>query len=180
MNLSSSQLRLTGHGLVLREWTDEDLPTMVLLFNDPDVAYRTPMVSPFDQTAARDYVQKARQDRARDQRIHLAITTDGGQAKGEVLLNRSRCSISYIVGAAHRGQRLAVRALKVMTDYVHQVAAIPHALLEIEPDNHPSAAVARAAGFYLTNALPQTVEDKDRCYTLLTWAHRADGRCQQL
>jgi Acetyltransferase (GNAT) domain len=93
MNLSSSQLRLTGHGLVLREWTDEDLPTMVLLFNDPDVAYRTPMVSPFDQTAARDYLQKACQDRARDQRIHLAITTDGGQAKGEVLLNRSQCSI---------------------------------------------------------------------------------------
>jgi RimJ/RimL family protein N-acetyltransferase len=173
MNASSSQLRLTGRGLVLREWTEGDLPTMVALFNNPDVAYRTPMVSPFDETAARDYLRKARQAHARDQRIHFAITTDGGQAKGEVLLNRSQCSIGYIVGAAHRGQRLAVRALQVLTDYVHQVKAIPQVLLEIEPDNHPSAAVARAAGFYLTSTPPQTVEDKGRSYTLLTWAHRA-------
>jgi len=171
MNASSSQLRLSGHGLVLREWAEKDLPAMVVLFNDPDVAYRTPMVSPFDQTAARDYLQLARQARARDQRIHLAITTDGGRPKGEVLLNRSRCSIGYIVGAAHRGQRLAVRALQVLTDYVHQVEDMPQVLLEIEPDNHPSAAVARAAGFCPTNKPPQTVEDKGRSYTLLTWAH---------
>lgn len=44
-------------------------------------------------------------------------------------------------------------------------------LLEIEPDNHPSAAVARAAGFDLTDALPEVVEDKGRSYALLTWAH---------
>jgi RimJ/RimL family protein N-acetyltransferase len=39
-----------------------------------------------------------------------------------------------------------------VTDYAHQALAIPRVLLEIEPDNDPSAAVAR---------------------TLLTWAHHA-------
>lgn len=173
MSASSSELRLTGHGLVLREWREDDLQTMVALFNDPDVAYRTPMVSPFDQTAARNYLQKARQVPARDQGIRLAITTDGAEAKGEVLLNRSRCSIGYIVGAAHRGQRLAVRALQVVTDYAHQVEGMRQVLLEIEPDNRPSTSVARAAGFSLTDAPPQAVEDKGRSYTLLTWAHHA-------
>jgi len=52
--------QLTGHGLILREWSDEDLPALRDLFDDPDVAYRTPLVSPFDLTAARDYLADAR------------------------------------------------------------------------------------------------------------------------
>src|SRR4051794_34426197 len=82
VNAFLSEIRLTGHGLVLREWTEQDLATMVELFDDPDVAYRTPIVSPFDLAAARDVLQKARRARAEEQRIHLAITTDGRRAKG--------------------------------------------------------------------------------------------------
>ena len=77
----SSALRLTGHGLVLREWRDADLATMMELFDDPCIAHRTPIASPFDLAAARDYLHKARQARVQDQRIHVAITTDGRQAK---------------------------------------------------------------------------------------------------
>jgi RimJ/RimL family protein N-acetyltransferase len=165
--------RLSGYGLVLREWTEEDLATMVKLFDDPDVAHRTPLVSPFGPAAARDFLDVARRAHAEDQRIHLAITTDGGEAKGDVLLNRSLGSIGYVVGAAHRGQRLAVRALRLMTDYAHQDMAMSRVLLEIEPDNHASAAVARTAGFHLTDTTPELVEDKGRSYTLLTWAHHA-------
>jgi RimJ/RimL family protein N-acetyltransferase len=156
---------------VLREWADEDLAALVEVFDDPDVAYRTPLVSPFDLAAARDYLSKARQAHAEGRRIQLAITTDGRQVKGEVRLNRSRGTISYAVGAVHRGQRLAVRAVQMMTEYAHQVAALPQVLLEIEPDNHPSVAVARAAGFHLTDTAPDVVEDKGRNLTLLTWAH---------
>jgi RimJ/RimL family protein N-acetyltransferase len=168
---------LTGRGLVLREWADADLTTMTELFDDPDVAYRTPLASPFDLAAARTYLDKARSTG----RVHLAITVDGHQALGEVLLNPASSSIGYVVGVAHRGQRLAARAVQVMTDYAHQVAALPHVLLEIEADNHASIAVARAAGFHLTDVPAQTVEDKGRTYTLLTWAHDApsiDDRAQ--
>ncbi|MEU0213096.1 GNAT family N-acetyltransferase [Streptomyces canus] len=75
----------------------------------------------------------------------LAITTNGQQALGEVLLNQATGSIGYIVGAAHRGQRLAVRALRAVTEYAHVNATLPRIILEIEPDNHPSIAVARSA-----------------------------------
>ncbi|MCW2916346.1 MAG: Acetyltransferase including N-acetylase of ribosomal protein-like protein [Actinomycetia bacterium] len=173
-----AELRLTGHGLTLREWTDDDLTAMVELFDNPDVAYRTPLVSPFDLAAARDYLQKARRTRAEDLRLHLAITTDGQQPQGEVLLARSNSgvgagSIGYSVGAAHRGRRLATRAVRVMTEYAHQVAAMPRVLLEIEGDNDASTAVARAAGFHLTDAPPIRAEDKGCSFTLLTWAHGA-------
>ncbi|MER6976764.1 GNAT family N-acetyltransferase [Streptomyces carpinensis] len=169
--MDTHPLRLTAHGLLLREWTSEDLAVMQELFDDPDVAYRTPLETPFDQAAALRYLDSARQARRGNERIHLAITTDGRRALGEVLLNRATGSVGYIVGAAHRGQGLAVRALRAMTEYAHTTVALPRVILEIEPGNDPSIAVARSAGFHPSNSAPETVADKGRTYELLTWEH---------
>ncbi|MEU8950863.1 GNAT family N-acetyltransferase [Streptomyces sp. NPDC048489] len=115
--MDMSPLRITAHGLLLRDWTSRDLAVLQELFDDPDIAYRTPLESPFDQAAAQRYLHSAHQARRGHERIHLAITTDGQQAMGEVLLNLNTGSIGYIVGAAHRGQGLAARALRTMTEY---------------------------------------------------------------
>ncbi|MEU8837296.1 GNAT family N-acetyltransferase, partial [Streptomyces sp900116325] len=164
-------LRLVADGLVLREWTSNDLAVMQGLFDDPDVAYRTPLKSPFDQAAAVHYLHSAQRAQRNSDRIHLAITTDGRMALGEILLNRATGSIGYMVGASHRGQGLAARALRMMTDFAHTAAALPRVLLEIEPDNHPSIAVARSAGFRQSNSPHETVTDKGRTYDLLAWEH---------
>lgn len=163
-------LTLTGDGLVLREWTDEDLTTLVELFDDPDIASRTPLASPFDLVAARDYLDRGRRARAERQRVQLAITTDGLRAKGEIQLNLSRGTISYAVGSAYRGQRLATRALGLMIDHAYKTLGFSRLLLEIEADNRASIAVARAAGFMLTDAAPDVVRGERRSYTLYTWA----------
>jgi RimJ/RimL family protein N-acetyltransferase len=167
-------LRLSGHGLVLRTWRTDDLPTMMELFDDPDIAYRTPLASPFDLNAATAYMDRAHHLYAEGVRIQLAITEEGDDAPlGEVLFNRAGRTIGYGVGPAHRGRRLAVRAVQVMTDYAHRVLGLPHVFLEIEPDNGPSGGVARAAGYRLTDSSPVSVVDKGRPYTLLTWVHDA-------
>jgi RimJ/RimL family protein N-acetyltransferase len=49
-----SPVRFAGDRLVLREWTDDDLPTMLELFDEPAVARFTPLASPFDLGAATD------------------------------------------------------------------------------------------------------------------------------
>jgi RimJ/RimL family protein N-acetyltransferase len=170
--MDTSPFWITAHGLRLREWTSGDLAVMRELFDDPDVAYRTPLESPFDQAAAQRYLDSAHQARKNNQRLHLAITVDGYQALGEVMLNQTTGGISYVVGAAHRGQRLATRAVQVITGYAHTTLALPRVILEIEPDNHPSIAVARSAGFRPCPPTPETVTDKGRTYQLLTWEHR--------
>jgi RimJ/RimL family protein N-acetyltransferase len=169
-------LRLTGEGLVLREWTDDDLPAMAKLFDDPAIAYRTPLASPFDDAAARAYLATARQARADGLRVQLAITTDGGPPLGEILLIRKAsddpaASLGYSVGAAHRGHRLAARALIVMTDYAHHTAGLPRVTLNIEAANAASVAVAVAAGYHLTNEPPLDAVNKGRSLALQTWAH---------
>ena len=171
MTLPSSAVRLTGHDLVLREWEETDLPVMAELFDDPGVAYRTPLASPFGLDEARAYLEMVRRTRAAGDRLHLAITTDGHKPLGEVLVSLSRSSMGYAIGAAHRGQRLAPRATRLLMDYAHEVLEIPRLVLEIEPDNAPSVSVARALGFRLTDDEPAQVEEKGRVLILRTWAH---------
>ncbi|MBT2206964.1 MULTISPECIES: GNAT family N-acetyltransferase [Actinomadura] len=168
---SPNSVSLSGDGLVLREWRDDDLDTLVELFDDSEVARWTPLASPFDRAAAARYLARVRDNQARGERLHLAITTDGGEPKGEVMLNRVTGTIGYAIGAAHRGRGLAVRALRLLTDHAHEADGLPRVYLEIEQSNAASAAVARAAGYTLTDALPVMVEDKGRQHNLLTWVH---------
>lgn len=171
-----ADVRLAGHGLVLREWADGDLAAMVGLFDDPDVAYWTPLVSPFDLGAARVYLKRARERRAAGLRVQLAITADGVEPLGEVMLMLSGAGldvaeIGYIVGVAHRGRGLAGRAVRVMTDFARGTVGVARLLLEIEAGNAASAAVARAAGYRLTDAPPILAEEKGRPLALQTWEH---------
>ncbi len=140
---------------------------MVELFDEPAIAYRTPLPSPFTRTDA-----QRRLDRARDRDVLLlAVTVDGERPLGEVMIT-SEAYLAYIVGQQHRGQGLASRALLAVADYALRVLATPVLWLEIEPDNRASAAVARRAGFQLSGRPEETVEDKGRTYTLQPWARR--------
>ncbi|MGW3656925.1 GNAT family N-acetyltransferase [Streptomyces sp. NPDC005151] len=129
MPLPVPPVRLTSHDLVLREWEETDLSAMVELFDEPEIADRTPLCSPFDLDAAREYLEMIHRTRAEGQRLHLAITTDGHKPLGEVLLNLSRGTMGYAVGTTHRGQRLALRAAQLLTGYAHQVLELPRVLL---------------------------------------------------
>ncbi|WP_204985349.1 GNAT family N-acetyltransferase [Micromonospora globbae] len=144
---------------------------MVSLFDDPEVAYRTPVMTPFDRRAAENYLDRVRQAKAARTRLHLAITVDGGLARGEVILNNATAMIAYMVGAAYRGQGLATRAVRLMTRYAYDVVDLPGVFLEIEADNVGSVSVARATGFRPLDEEPEVVEDKGRRYTLRLWAH---------
>ncbi|MEV8543378.1 GNAT family N-acetyltransferase [Streptomyces sp. NPDC051572] len=132
-----AQLRLTGEDLVLREWTENDLPAMTDLFDDPEIAHWTPL--------------------------------------GEVLVTRQNAngltaSLGYSVGAAYGGRRLGARALTVMTEYAHHALDLPRSTLSIATDNAASAAVARAAGYHLTDEPPTTTVRRGWSLTLRTWA----------
>jgi RimJ/RimL family protein N-acetyltransferase len=163
-------VRLVGDGLVLREWERGDLAAMVELFDDPEVAYWTPLVTPFDLDAAQAYLDRAQSDNGR---VHLAITTDGERPLGEVMLSQEAAIIGYLVGASFRGRGLAARAVKLMTDYAHRVAGLPRVILEIEPANDASNGVARRAGYQLTDLPLNVVTDKGREVSLRTWEHLA-------
>jgi RimJ/RimL family protein N-acetyltransferase len=165
------RIELSGEGLVLRDWTEADLAAMPELFDHPDIAHWTPIVSPFDDSAARIRLDRARQLRAEGSAILLAITVDGGAALGEVMLRRAPegTEIGYAVGPAHRGQGLAARAVRVIAAYAFEQLGAEQVILELEADNAASVAVAAKAGFTLLDVPPITGTEKGRPYTLQTW-----------
>jgi RimJ/RimL family protein N-acetyltransferase len=173
IRLFPSRIYLAGLGLILREWRDDDLPVMAELFDDPDVDRWTPLRAPFDLDAAQAYLAGARELRAADRRIQLAITTDAHAPLGEILLSRAEqhwaVELAYAVGPHHRRQQLASRAVQVITDYAFDTLAMREVLLRIPTDNAASSAVARRAGFRLNDRGPITREGVR--YKLLTWRY---------
>jgi RimJ/RimL family protein N-acetyltransferase len=165
------RIELTGEGLVLRDWTEEDLAAMPDLFDHPDVAYWTPIVSPFDEAAARARLDRDRQLRAEGTTILLAVTVDGHAPLGEVMLRRAPegAELGYAIGPAHRGQGLAVRAVRVMTAYAFEQLGVDQVILELEAENAASVAVATKAGFSLLDVPLIKGEEKGRPYALQTW-----------
>ncbi|MGQ4516451.1 GNAT family N-acetyltransferase [Streptomyces sp. DW26H14] len=154
-------VRIVGEGLVLREWSAADVPAMTRLFDDPDVARFTPLPSPFDEAAARAYLDRAAESRALGRRVQLAITTDGLAPLGEILFFTTAddpfaLELGYTVGPRHRGQRLATRSVRLATAYAYGTLRAGRVVLRIVADNAPSRAVARATGFHPTDAPPIT------------------------
>ncbi|KJY26486.1 GNAT family N-acetyltransferase [Streptomyces sp. A1547] len=166
------RMELAGEGLVLRDWTEGDLAAMPALFDDPDVAYWTPIVSPFDEAAARARLDRDRRMRAEGAVILLAITVDGREPLGEVMLRRAPegTELGYAVGPAHRGRGLAPRAVRVMAAYAFEQLGVDQVILELEAENAASVAVAVKAGFRLLDLPLIEGDEKGRPYALQTWA----------
>ncbi|WP_327355731.1 GNAT family N-acetyltransferase [Streptomyces sp. NBC_01304] len=169
MGNSEQAVLIEGDGLVLREWSEDDLPAMVDLFDEAQVAYWTPLVTPFDLAEARAYLDKVRGARAEGTRLHLAITTDGRAPLGEVLVT-STGTLGYAVGSAHRGQRLALRATRLLTAYAHDTLGLPRLRLQIEDENGASVAVAKGAGYRRIDE-EERLEEKGRPLVLHSWVH---------
>jgi RimJ/RimL family protein N-acetyltransferase len=168
--------RIADLGLVLREWTDEDVPAMVALFDDPEVARWTPLADPFDADAAEQYLHRARESRAAGRKLQLAVTLDGGAALGEVMLTlrdeEGEVELGYAVGAPHRGQGLSVRSVRLLTDLAHGSLGVHRVLLRIDPGNAPSIGVARRAGFWPADEPLVLLREPSGAETLLrTWEH---------
>lgn len=169
-------MALEGFGLRLREWTAADVPAMVELFDNAEVGRWTPLRSPFDEAAARDYLDRARERRAEDRGVQLAVTTDGHTPLGEVLLFATGpggrdpggpdAELGYAIGPAHRGQGLATRAVRLMTGYAVAELAVRRVILRIDLGNAASEHVARATGFRLADGPPAGPANAPRTWVL--------------
>nr|WP_214662013.1 GNAT family N-acetyltransferase [Streptomyces polyasparticus] len=173
--VSGEAVVVEGDGLVLREWRDEDLDAMRGIFDNGDVARFTPLPAPFGPEEARTHLANARQKRAAGTHLRLAVTTDGGTALGEVMINLEMATLGYAIGPEHRGQGLAVRATRLLTSYAHEELGIRELRLQIDEDNLASRAVAEAAGYRLVEDEAEWIESKGRRVLLTSWLHEDAG-----
>jgi len=165
-------VRLAGDGLVLREWRPDDVPVMVELFDEPQFRRWTPLASPFDEDAALAYLQRARTRRAEGSALQLAVTEAGDDTpRGEVLmfLHPDLAEVGWGLGAAHRGRRLASRAVRLLVAWAREVWGFDRIRALIEPGNDASERVAAACGFVAVRGTPVLVESRGRSLGLTAW-----------
>lgn len=170
-------IRITGQGLVLRQWVADDLPAMIAAFDNPEVDRWTGLPSPFDGAAARERLARYAVDQAAGQRLCLAITEPGRDVPmGEVLLFRDHAratggEIGYSVGRAFRGRGFASRSVRLLTGFAYDVVGMDRLVLRIDPGNAASEAVAAATGYAPDGAEPAATTTKGRDHLLVTWVH---------
>jgi RimJ/RimL family protein N-acetyltransferase len=144
---------------------------MVELFDTAEMDRWTPLAHPFDENAATSYVNDVHQGLAAGI-LELAVTENGGEPLGEVLLfgtdEDGTCEFAYAVGCKHQGQALGARSVRAVLPVARE-AGYRRARLRVAVDNLPSQRVAAAAGFTLTDEPLQPRERKGYLLHMATW-----------
>ena len=99
----------------------------------------------------------------------MAERRRGKSSSFEIVTIGFETEIGYAVGRQFRKQRLASRAVRLVTEFASRRLHLPELVLRIGSGNQASEAVARAAGFCLADDEPIVAESKGRSISLLTW-----------
>jgi RimJ/RimL family protein N-acetyltransferase len=137
--------------LRLRPWSVDEAPALVAAWADPEVARWTSVPRRCDEAFARRWIEGDEQRRASGLSLDLVVDV-GGEVVGEVGLSAidelaGRADIGWWIASDHRRQRYAVRAVRLMADWVVQVGLVEALVARCHPENPASSAVAELAGF---------------------------------
>lgn len=166
---------IRADGLVLREWTLGDLASLVALYDTAEMDRRTPVASPFDEAAARQYVDAASRGRRDLGTLQLAITAGRDQPLGEVLAfptdDVDTVELAYAVEAAFTGRGIASTAVRAVLD-VAASTDLRRARLLIASGNLASERVGEATGFERTDKPFVERHRKGYVLRLATWERK--------
>lgn len=147
--------------LVLRPWTEDDVPALVEGCNDPEVArWIPPIPHPYTEEDARAFL---RGDVAPAD-YRLAITVDGLVVGGigmGVNSNDDCGRIGYWMAASSRRRGLCTRALRVLSRHGLEALELQRLELFTDPDNGGSQRVAEKVGFQREGVLRAHLRHRD-------------------
>jgi RimJ/RimL family protein N-acetyltransferase len=140
-------MELRDADLVLRPWVEQDVPALVELCNDAEIArWIQAMPTPYTEDDALAFVR----GEVLPAVDHLAITLEGAVV-GAIGIGVSDASrrghIGYWIGASTRGRGVCTRALRLLSGWAFDELGLRRLELVTDPDNAASQRVAEKAGF---------------------------------
>ena len=134
--------------MVLREWTEDDVPALVAACNDPEIPRWIPVIPrPYGEDDALRFVRGEWRTNAGHQ---FAITQDGvvvGSIGMSVNEDLRRGRIGYWCAKEARGRGVTTRALRTLCRWAFDELDLERLELMTDPDNHASQRVAEKVGF---------------------------------
>ena len=141
-------MELRDGDLVLRPWTEDDVPALVAACNDPEIAYWIPPIpSPYTKEDALAFI---RGETRPGESYSFAMTLDERLAGGIGMSVNSfdyRARVGYWVAAPVRGRGICTRALRLVARFALEELGLQRVDLITDPDNVASQRVAAKVGF---------------------------------
>jgi [ribosomal protein S5]-alanine N-acetyltransferase len=137
----------------LRLMADADVDTVVAAVQDPEIARRTTIPSPYGIDEAHQWLRTSAAGLAAGTDLAtLIVDVEDGRLLGATGIHglnpeTGRCSGGYWVVAGERGRGVAARGLTLLCSYAFAELGAQRIELWIEPDNGASLAVAERVGF---------------------------------
>jgi RimJ/RimL family protein N-acetyltransferase len=141
-------VELRDGDLVLRPWSDEDVPALVEACNDPEITRWIPVIpSPYAESDALAFIR----GEVRPEIDHsLAVTLDGvvvGSIGMALNSHEYRGHVGYWVGRPFRGRGICARALRLVSRWGLEELHLQRLELITDPENAASQRCAEKVGY---------------------------------
>lgn len=156
-----SAVHLDGDGLLLRTFTDGDIPALLNAFSDPDIRGYNPGPTAEDGTAGVVDWLRHRNDWSAGGHASWAVGARDGELVGSISLFdisdvQKLAEVGYWVVPSARGRGVATRALRCAVEFAFASLGLHRVYLHHAVANTASCRVAVAAGFLLEGTLRQS------------------------
>jgi RimJ/RimL family protein N-acetyltransferase len=142
-----ADVELRDGDLVLRPWSEHDVPALVVACNDPEIARWIPSIPrPYTDDDARAFIERE----TRPEMQSFAIQLDGALvgAVGLALNSHSyRGHVGYWIAASARGQGVCTRAVRLLSRWALEELKLQRLELITDPENVASQRVAEKVGY---------------------------------
>jgi RimJ/RimL family protein N-acetyltransferase len=140
-------MEVRGEGLVLRPWTEDDVPTITAACQDPEIQRWIPAIPrPYTEQDALRFIR----GEFRANPGHQFAVTENGTVVGAIgmAVNENRNGhIGYWCAQESRGRGITTRALRAICRWGFDELALQRLELITDPDNVASQRVAEKVGF---------------------------------
>jgi len=145
---------LSADGVLLRGWSETDVPAVVAACQDPTIARWTAMIpSPYGEADALEWIAAQGPALREGRSVELAITSRhtgelfGAVALSNVSLVQRRSGVGYWLAAHARGHGHATTAVRLVARWGFQELGLERLELFTDVDNVASQNVATRCGF---------------------------------
>jgi ribosomal-protein-alanine N-acetyltransferase len=172
-----------GNDLVLlRPWQEADLPAIAEAGSDPYIPQITSVPAQYTAAAGAAWLQRQRDQLAQGRGCPMAIwARNSARVVGLATIARinwvhRRGDVGYWILPRHRGQGYARAAAALLPGIAREIGLVRIEAL-VEPANHASQAVCRAAGFVPEGRLRSyyRIGDENRDMIMFSLLPTADG-----
>jgi RimJ/RimL family protein N-acetyltransferase len=149
---------LAADHVLIRPWTEGDLPWVVAATDDAAIARWSHLPAPFDAAAVRAWFDAMPSEREQGTALRMLIAEAGDGARlGAIALDHfdwaaQTAEIGYWVAEPARGRGVASAAVALLTDWAFAELGLAEIVALLDADNAPSQRTLERCGFLLDEA----------------------------